>query len=131
MLLSIVAPLASGLVVGAAARGRATVARAAPARMGGCEGSSDDGAFWLTLDGRGEEGVSPDGVFPPGDDLVEKDLKRLFSIDDDEVGATGESGMSDADEVQLMWKLRKELGDDFNRIFDGPKIRGSDIFGSN
>ena len=98
--------------------------------MGGREGSSDDGAFWLTLDGRGEEGVSPDGVFPPGDDLVEDDLKRLFSIDADEVGATGESGMSDADEVQLMWKLRNELGDDFNRIFDSPKIRGSDIFGN-
>ena len=28
---------------------------------------------------------------------------------------------------QLMWKLRQELGDDFNRIFDDPKVRGSEI----
>ena len=128
MLLSIVAPLASGLVVGAAARGRSTVARAAPAGMRDSDGSSDAGAFWITLDGRGKEGVGPDGVFPPGDDLVEKDLKRLFSIDPDEVGASGQSGMSDAEEVQLMWKLRQELGDDFNKIFDTPRVKGTDIF---
>ena len=52
--------------------------------MAGRESSADDGQFWLSLDGRDEDGVSPDGVFPPGDDLVEKDLKRIFSIADDE-----------------------------------------------
>ena len=122
----------------------------------GSRAPSDDGECEpATLDGRDEDGVSPEGVFPPGDDLVERDLKRIFSIDDDEDGASGPSGLSDLDEVQvrrhslrlhgerraavtphraicsrarqLMWKLRQELGDDFNRIFDDPKIRGADI----
>merc|ERR1712185_483147 len=83
--------------------------------------------FWATLDGRDEDGLSADGMLPPGDDLIEDELKRLFSIDPDEEGV-GDSGFSDMDEFQLMYKLRKELGDaDFNRIFDDPRIKGSDI----
>ena len=71
--------------------------------------------------------LSADGMLPPGDDLIEDELKRLFSIDPDEEGV-GDSGLSDMDEFQLMYKLRKELGDaDFNRIFDDPRIKGSDI----
>lgn len=92
------------------------------------ESSTEFGnTFWATLDGRDEEGISPDGMVPPGEDLVEQDLKRIFSIDPDEKGI-GESGISDMDEVQLMYKLRKELGEaDFNRIFNDPRIKGSDI----
>ena len=41
--------------------------------------------------------------------------------------ATDEGGISETeiDDMQLMFKLRKELGeDDFRRIFGGPKING-------
>merc|ERR1719310_2311755 len=107
-------------------RPRAALARVTLPAMAGRDGSADESTYWTTLDGRGEDGVGPDGVFPPGDDLVERDLKRIFSIDEDEDGV-GESGVSDLDEVALMWKLRQELGDDFNRIFDDPKVRGSEI----
>jgi len=31
--------------------------------------------------------------------------------------------------AQLMYKLRKELGDaDFRKIFDDPRVRGADMF---
>ena len=31
-----------------------------------------------------DRGVSSDGAFPPGEDIVEKELKRMFSLDEDE-----------------------------------------------
>ena len=65
-------------------------------------------------------------MLPPGDDLIEKDLRRLFSVDPD-VELEGGS-LADADEVKLMWKLRKELGDaDFNAIFNDRRIQGPDL----
>ena len=148
------------------------------------EASNEQGnTFWATLDGRDKDGISPDGMVPPGDDLIETDLKRVFSIDPDEDGVAGDSGFSDLDEVQvpptaehqpivaaetrwsyppapphairspaaprrptrtrtrppahplsptcllqLMYKLRKELGEtDFNRIFNDKRVKGFDI----
>ena len=61
--------------------------------------------FFSTIDGRDEDGVSPEGVPPPGDDLIEKDLRWLFSVDPSSSLRAGRS------RVKLMWKLRKELGD--------------------
>ena len=67
------------------------------------EANNDQGnTFWATLDGRDEDGISPDGMVPPGDDLIETDLKRVFSIDPDEEGMAGDSGFSDMDEVQVV-----------------------------
>ena len=66
------------------------------------EANNEQGnTFWATLDGRDAEGISPDGMVPPGDDLIETDLKRVFSIDPDEEGMAGDSGFSDMDEVQV------------------------------
>ena len=66
------------------------------------EANNDQGnTFWATLDGRDKDGISPDGMVPPGDDLIETDLKRVFSIDPDEEGMAGDSGFSDMDEVQV------------------------------
>lgn len=65
------------------------------------EASNEQGnTFWATLDGRHADGISPDGVMPPGDDLIEDDLKRVFSIDPDENGMGGDSAFSDMDELQ-------------------------------
>lgn len=87
----------------------------------GSASSADGGTFFVTLDGRDESGVSPEGVIPPGDDLIEDDLRRLFD-------ASSETDMLDAtemDDLKLMYKLRKELGDaDFARIFEDPRVKG-------
>lgn len=87
----------------------------------GAGSSVDGGTFFATMDGRDEDGISPDGAIPPGDDLIEDDLRRLFD-------ASSESSMLDAtemDDLKLMYKLRKELGDaDFARIFEDPRIKG-------
>ena len=74
------------------------------------------------MDGRDEDGISPDGTLPPGDDLIERDLRRVFDLETD-----GESLFegTDMDEVKLMYKLRKELGDmDFAKIFQDPRVEG-------
>ena len=47
-------------------------------------------------------------VIPPGDDLIEKELRRIFDVEDEESWEAG----TDSDELMLMYKLRKELGDD-------------------
>ena len=84
--------------------------------------STDGGTFFATLDGRAEDRISPDGVLPPGEDLIEDDLRRLFNIDDD--GSSMLEG-SEMDDLALMFKLRKELGDaDFARIFEDPRVKG-------
>jgi hypothetical protein len=41
-------------------------------------------------------------MVPPGDDLIEADLKRVFNIDPDEEGMAGDSGFSDMDEIQVL-----------------------------
>ena len=67
------------------------------------ESNNEQGnTFWATLDGRSEDGISPDGMVPPGDDLIEADLKRVFNIDPDEEGMAGDSGFSDMDEIQVL-----------------------------
>lgn len=67
------------------------------------EANNEQGnTFWATLDGRDEDGISSDGMVPPGDDLIEEELKRVFSIDPDEEGLAGDSGFSDLDEVQVL-----------------------------
>ena len=90
----------------------------------GWGGTLDGGTFFSTWDGRDEDGISPEGALPPGDDLIEDDLRQLFSLEE-------EDGMLDGtemDDLQLMWKLRKELGDeDFARIFEDPKVKGPDV----
>ena len=89
----------------------------------GDSGESDaemGNTYWSTW--ADEQGISSNGAFPPGEDAVEKELKRMFSLD-----STDEGGISETeiDDMQLMFKLRKELGeDDFRRIFGGPKING-------
>ena len=89
----------------------------------GWSGSTDGGTFFTTLDGRDEEGIAPDGTFPPGEDLVERDLRRVFDLDAD--GDSLYEAGGDMDEVKLMYKLRKELGDaDFARIFEDPRVKG-------
>ena len=67
------------------------------------EANNEQGnTFWATLDGRDKDGISSDGMVPPGDDLIEDDLKRVFSIDPDEEGLAGDSGFSDMDEMQVL-----------------------------
>ena len=91
----------------------------------GWDGKTDGGTFFSTWDGRDEDGIAADGSVPPGDDLIEDELKRLFNID----GELGDSNsLADMDDVRLMWKLRKELGDaDFARIFEDQRIKGPDV----
>lgn len=85
--------------------------------------SADGGTFFTTLDGRDGEGISPDGAIPPGDDLVERDLRRVFDLDQDGEGSMLEG--SEMDDLALMFKLRKELGDqDFASIFEDPRVKG-------
>lgn len=91
--------------------------------------NADGGTFFTkvasdltTLDGRAEDGASPEFVIPPGEDLIEEELRRLFDLEEDE-GGLSKSG--EAAEIALMFKLRKELGDeDFARIFEDPRITG-------
>lgn len=88
----------------------------------GAASSTDGGTFFTTLDGRDEEGISADGMIPPGDDLVETDLRRLFDMDA-EMDSMLEG--TEMDDLALMYKLRKELGDtDFAAIFEDPRVKG-------
>ncbi|KAL3933708.1 MAG: hypothetical protein SGPRY_000167 [Prymnesium sp.] len=75
--------------------------------------------YWASW--REEQGVSEDGQFPAGEDMVEKELKRMFNLDE----TSGSFSTQEIDDVQLMFKLRKELGDaDFKRIFGDFRING-------
>jgi hypothetical protein len=101
---------------------RAHLAMSSDTLGDGAAMSTDGGTFFATLDGRAEDRISPDGVLPPGEDLIEDDLRRLFNIDDD--GSSMLEG-SEMDDLALMFKLRKELGDaDFARIFEDPRVKG-------
>ena len=93
--------------------------------LDGWGGSADGGTFFSSWDGRDEEGVSAAGTFPPGEDLIEDELRQLFNVGDEDDDDTSGFGGNDADEVKLMFKLRKELGEkDFARIFKTPRITG-------
>lgn len=101
--------------------------QSSPDELGdGASYSTDGGTFFASWDGRDEEGISPEGMVPKGDDLVEQDLRRLFDVEGEGDNLTQGSEM---DDLQLMFKLRKELGDeDFARIFEDPRIKGPSIF---
>merc|ERR1719446_627102 len=58
--------------------------------------SSVGETFFTTLDGRGEDGVAPDGTFPPGEDLVEAELRRIFNVGSDETFQS-----TDVDELKV------------------------------
>jgi hypothetical protein len=96
-----------------------------PTELGDGTGSSTDGGtFFATLDGRVEDGISPDSVIAPGEDIVEKDLARIFGLEDLEAQA-GEIPAADKEDVRVLWELRKKMGDeDFNAIFEDPRISG-------
>jgi hypothetical protein len=100
---------------------RAQISGHGDGSLDGDMGSTDGGTFFSTIDGRDEDGISPEGMVPPGEDLIEHDLKRIFDLESD--GTTLQS--EDMDEVRLMYKLRKELGEaDFKKIFSGVRIQG-------
>ena len=65
----------------------------------GSSGSTDGGTFFTTLDGRDAEGISSDGMIPPGEDLIENDLRRLFDLDSD---ADSMLDGSEMDDLSLM-----------------------------
>mmetsp|Transcript_4864 Transcript_4864/g.14049 ORF Transcript_4864/g.14049 Transcript_4864/m.14049 type:complete len:132 (+) Transcript_4864:26-421(+) len=104
-------------------RGR-TVLRPPPS-MGLDE--AEIGDTWFTsFDSKGEDGLAPDGTFPPGEDLVEREMRRLFNVDGDDE----EFAADEIDELKLMMRLWKELGEeDYARIFDQHKVRGHDVWG--
>lgn len=39
---------------------------------------------FTSFDSKGEDGLAPDGTFPPGEDLVEREMRRLFNVDGDD-----------------------------------------------
>ena len=90
-------------------------------------GDADIGdTFFAAWDGKDEDGLGPDGAIPPGNDLVERELKRIFNVDSSPNGTFASDEM---DELQLMFKLRREMGEvDFRKIFDDPRVRGLDVF---
>ena len=62
----------------------------------------------------------------PGEDLIEQDLRSLFNIEDDAEGSMLDN--TEMDDLALMFKLRKELGDDdFAAIFEDPRIKGPNL----
>ena len=63
----------------------------------GWSGSTDGGAFFATLDGRDADGISPDGMVPPGEDLIEKDLRRVFDLESEGTLLEG----SEMDDLQV------------------------------
>ena len=68
--------------------------------LDGWGGSSDGGTFFTALDAC-EDGISPQGAVPPGDDLIERDLRRLFDM---ESGGESLDEHSEFDELRVSWR---------------------------
>jgi hypothetical protein len=65
--------------------------------LDGWSGSADGGTMFAAWDGRVDGRVSPEGMLPPGEDLVETDLRRLFDLE----GGDGMLEGSEMDELQV------------------------------
>jgi hypothetical protein len=63
--------------------------------MGGAgEGDAEMGnTYWTTW--AEEEGITSEGAFPPGEDVVEDDLKRMFSLDATDGGSISATEIDD------------------------------------
>lgn len=78
-----------------------STARSHPASMQSSMGESGvndaemGNTYWASW--REEQGVSEDGQFPAGEDMVEKELKRMFNLDE----TTGSFSTQEIDDVQV------------------------------
>ena len=52
-------------------------------------GTTDTGSFFTAWDGRTDDGISPEGAVPLGEDLIEDDLRKLFSLETDDAMTDG------------------------------------------
>ena len=74
---------AAPLLHGGAARTRPTLLQISESLDAG-GGTTDTGSFFTAWDGRSEDGISPEGAVPLGEDLIEDDLRQLFSLEEDD-----------------------------------------------
>jgi len=91
----------------------------------GSAGSTDGGTFFTTMEDAEDFAKELEEMGEFMDDVVEKDLRRLFNVDSTDQSLTQSTEM---DDLALMFKLRKELGNaDFARIFEDPRIKGPEM----